>query len=216
MATKIKILLIEDDIIDAEIVTRVLSQVGQTLFDITNVVTLREATRSVEREVFQTIIMDLGLPDNEGLDGAKQLLSLVPQTPLIILTGSDEPDLMLRAIEIGADEFLSKENLNGAKLARTIRLASKRKGRWIQVQDSNDDISSPFLASRLFELLKTASLEVQDKIEELQASDISVNQSVLLTQAQESLETKLETARQLMRGLDEPNVSSSETETASV
>lgn len=71
------------------------------------VATLAEASRSVEKEDFSAIVLDVGLPDGSGFDFCKQLRK-TSETPVIFLTArSDEIDRIV-GLEIGADDYVTK------------------------------------------------------------------------------------------------------------
>ena len=58
------------------------------------------------------IVLDLGLPDSQGFDTLAMILEAAPQTPVLVLTGSDDPGLPRQAIEAGAQEFVHKNEIN--------------------------------------------------------------------------------------------------------
>jgi C4-dicarboxylate-specific signal transduction histidine kinase len=84
------------------------------------------------------VLCDLGLPDSTGLATAQALAARVPALPLVVLTGSHDQDLGRGAIREGAQDYLVKDELNGAVLARTLRYAIERKRLEIGLRESNE------------------------------------------------------------------------------
>ncbi|HAM71955.1 MAG TPA: hybrid sensor histidine kinase/response regulator [Verrucomicrobiales bacterium] len=101
------ILLIEDDPEWLEMLTAGLKDPGLTLEAVR---TGQEALRAASRNVYDVILLDLGLPDIEGFDLLRQLKLIIasPHTPILILTGRREVTHKLRGFEIGAADFLTK------------------------------------------------------------------------------------------------------------
>ncbi len=75
---------------------------------------------------FDALLLDLGLPDSQGLDTVKTVLSHHPTVPIIVLTGRDDDELAAEAVGVGAQDFICKENLPSSTLVRTLRHAIER------------------------------------------------------------------------------------------
>jgi len=75
---------------------------------------------------YDFIISDLTLPDAHGLEAVRRLQPLAPDTPLVVLTGIDDEDLALHAVQEGAQDYLVKGQLDAASLRRTLRHARER------------------------------------------------------------------------------------------
>lgn len=127
MADLISILLVEDDVFDIEAIERALGAVQPPIFSLSQVATFREALQIIKNVTFHIVILDLGLPDTSGLGGLKRLIAKVPDIPILVMTGLDDDELALEAIELGAQEFISKGSLGPLQLVRSIRHAAKRK-----------------------------------------------------------------------------------------
>jgi DNA-binding NarL/FixJ family response regulator len=88
---------------------------------------LRDALRGLERETFDVIILDLILPDAEGLEGLRQIIAVVPQVPVIIMSGLEDEQIAREAINEGAQEFLVKGSARYAEVGRAVEQAIRRR-----------------------------------------------------------------------------------------
>ncbi|HEX2174069.1 MAG TPA: response regulator [Dehalococcoidia bacterium] len=123
----IRILLVEDSSIYAEFLQSLLEEGAPGQIDLTRATRLDGALRRLRDQSFDTILLDLGLPDSRGLDTFDRVHSEVPSTPIIILSILDSVDLALEAVQRGAQDYFIKEDVAGRLLARAIRYAMERK-----------------------------------------------------------------------------------------
>jgi diguanylate cyclase (GGDEF)-like protein len=124
-AERAPLLVIEDRPGDAELVQALLrrSTVHQ-VFDVTAVPTLAEAMPLLDEAA--CVLLDLALPDAEGLDGLRTVRLAAPNVPVVVLTGYADEDLGLEALRQGAQDYLVKGEIDGRQLTRTIRYAMER------------------------------------------------------------------------------------------
>ena len=127
MATQTTILLVEDDPGQARLVEILLEDAVDTDIEITHVTTLNEGVQAVRIQPYDTIILDLNLPDSFGLDTASDMLSVAHNVPILILTGNGDKEAAIAAIRAGAQDFLDKNDLTSERLARAARYAVERK-----------------------------------------------------------------------------------------
>lgn len=126
MAQSTKVLLIEDDTVDSELVHRSLTQQSDHHYDILHVDSLEKATE-IDHDDFDVILLDLTLPDSTGLDTVTRMLEAFPDTPIIVLTGSDDPNVGTSVVQLGAQDFCTKGEVNTFPLIKTIQYAMLRK-----------------------------------------------------------------------------------------
>jgi serine phosphatase RsbU (regulator of sigma subunit) len=121
----ITVLLVEDDDGDALIVDDLLSEalVGAR---ITRSRTFADALAELSPQI-DCVLLDLKLPDVEGLDTVMRLRERAPDTPLIVLTGLHDEAAGVAAVDAGAQDYLIKGEVDGAQLARAIRYAIVRR-----------------------------------------------------------------------------------------
>lgn len=123
--TPYRILLIEDNPGDVRLVRVMLGKESTLHLQIAS--TLSEGMGRLEGEAVDVVLVDLGLPDSQGLDTFNRIHGRFPKIPTIVLTGTDDVDLALLAIQAGAQDYLVKGEVSGIALARAARYAIERK-----------------------------------------------------------------------------------------
>lgn len=127
VANPIHVLLIEDNPGDALLIAEALQDVPTPAFDLEHVDHLALGLDRLKQGNIDVILLDLSLPDSHGLDTLLRTCRHAPAIPVIVLTGLEDNVLEVRAVQSGAQDFLSKNALDGHLLARAIRYAIERK-----------------------------------------------------------------------------------------
>ncbi|MFG1997722.1 PP2C family protein-serine/threonine phosphatase [Spirillospora sp. NPDC048911] len=122
---RLRLLLVEDDPGDAFLVEELLRE-SEPDVTITLARTLSEALKLLDVEV-QCVLVDLALPDAQGLETLRQVLAKAPDTAVLVLTGLDDAHVGVAAVSAGAQDYLVKQEVDGALLTRAIRYAIERK-----------------------------------------------------------------------------------------
>jgi len=122
----VKVLIVEDNAMDASLLQVTLNRAHSDPAEFVSTGTLGEARGLLERERFDIVLLDLSLPDSQGLDTFSRLQIHAPETPIILLTGQDDEALGLEAVRAGAQEYVVKGTLNGKILWRVISYAIER------------------------------------------------------------------------------------------
>lgn len=122
-------LLLEDNDIDAAITCRLLEKCSHQHFDVVRCVCLSEAVEKLTHSDFDVALIDLNVPDSEGLDTVREALRAGPNTAMIVLTGSSETELAIEALEMGAQDFLPKSAISEHVLDRVIQYSVRRKNK---------------------------------------------------------------------------------------
>jgi signal transduction histidine kinase len=120
----LNVLLVEDNVADVDLVREYLEV--RPAWKLHACRRLDEAFATIERQQVDVVLLDLGLPDSQGLETLTQVTERLPRTPVIVLTGRDEPGLGVLAVRSGAQDFLEKDDLGGDRLARAITYAAER------------------------------------------------------------------------------------------
>jgi diguanylate cyclase (GGDEF)-like protein len=115
-----KVLLLEDDPISAKITTRMLARKGEGRFPVTRCAQLDETLRALREQDFDVVLSDLNVPDSEGLKTLAAIAAVAPDVPVVVLTASDGDEIGIRAVQLGAQDFLVKGDFNEAALLRSI------------------------------------------------------------------------------------------------
>jgi DNA-binding NtrC family response regulator len=103
--TKPKILIIDDDQSLHSVFTRILTKEGYT---IENAETGKEALQKIQNQTFDAALIDVKLPDINGLDLLPQLNKTAPSMIKLVITGFEIPDGKNVALKLGADDFFKK------------------------------------------------------------------------------------------------------------
>jgi serine phosphatase RsbU (regulator of sigma subunit) len=121
---RLRVLLVEDDEGDAFLVRELLSE-AEAPFDLVVASSLREARMRMRG--IQCVLLDLGLPDAEGIDGLRKLLAVAGSAAVCVLTGRSDEHLGVAAVGEGAQDYLVKGQVDGVLLTRSLRYAVERK-----------------------------------------------------------------------------------------
>ena len=122
MSRRLKVLLVEDNPGDADLVQEYLSQARQAVFEVECVPRLASAISLLERDQFDIILLDLGLPDSSGLETLSRILEAAPRTATVVLTGLDDELTGMEAVRLGAQDYLSKGHLDARSLDSNLPL----------------------------------------------------------------------------------------------
>jgi two-component system cell cycle sensor histidine kinase/response regulator CckA len=123
----VRVLLIDDNPGDARLVKEMLLEARTNGFRLEHASCIHEGLSFLSQERYQVILLDLSLPDGQGLDTIKKVCPAAPQVPIIILTGLDNESTAIRAVQEGAQDYLVKGQMNSTLLVRAIRYAIERK-----------------------------------------------------------------------------------------
>ena len=127
MITKLKILIIEDNQGDLRFVKELLSDSKSLRCKLSSAETLTEGCSILKTRSIDLIILDLILPDSQGLATLEQIKVVNISIPIIILSSLQNEDLALAAIQAGAQDYLVKGNINEQLLTKVILFAHERK-----------------------------------------------------------------------------------------
>jgi PAS domain S-box-containing protein len=122
----IKVLLVEDNPGDVRLLQEFLWDVTTAQFELMPVERLDRTLELLNQESFDVILLDLSLPDSQGLETFISLHRQAPAIPIIVLTGLDDENLALRAMQEGAQDYLVKGQVSGDLLVRCMRYAIER------------------------------------------------------------------------------------------
>jgi len=123
----IKILIIEDNPGDIRLIVEMLKEANTFLFEMESADRLSTGLKLLGEKEFDIVLLDLGLPDSQGMSTVTKTVEQFPSVPLIVLTGLFSEALGLDAISKGAQEYLVKGHIESKLLARCIRYGIERK-----------------------------------------------------------------------------------------
>ena len=125
----IRVLLVEDDVMAARVIEAQLQAATTARFEVQNVGSLSDAQNALDTDMFDVIIVDLGLPDAFGLQALQVLSSHRTRLPCVVVSAHDDPELALAAVELGAQDFVTKGTSSPHSLERRLLASRARHGR---------------------------------------------------------------------------------------
>lgn len=131
-----KVLLIEDNPGDVKLVQVLLeaNDESQKPFELLRVGQLSDAFPMLSENGIMAILLDLGLPDGHGIDTLIRIHAAAPMIPIVVLSAEEDEMLAIRAVQLGAQDFLVKQGISSRLLRRAICYAIERKRLMEQLQ----------------------------------------------------------------------------------
>jgi diguanylate cyclase (GGDEF)-like protein len=126
--SSLRVLLVEDSPDDGELVREMLEEVLGSRLELERLERLSDALGHLERSPVDCVVLDMGLPDAQGLESVRRIQATSGNVPIVILSGSDDEETAAQAVHEGAQDYLMKGQVDGHLLSRAIRYAIQRKG----------------------------------------------------------------------------------------
>lgn len=123
----VEILLVEDNPADARLIREALAEMAEVSFNLECAGTLSEGLSRLGEGEVDLVLLDLGLPDSDGIETLTRVRTEMPAVPIVVLTGLQNDAGGVEAIRQGAQDYVRKERVDGRVLARSIRYAVERK-----------------------------------------------------------------------------------------
>ena len=134
----VDILLIEDNPGDVRLITELLEEATDRSFptaeetairtiDVHHANRLADALEILDSTAIDVVLLDLGLPDSTGIETLEAVRDRAPSVPTVVLTGLDDELVGIRAVQQGAQEYLTKVELTPTLLRRSLQHAIERK-----------------------------------------------------------------------------------------
>jgi DNA-binding NtrC family response regulator len=141
-AKPIIILLIEDSADDALLIRKSLAGAMKVPYELKHVDGLSRGMECLAGGEIDVVLLDLGLPDGYGISTFSVLHKHSPDVPVIVLTGHDDEELAIEAVQKGAQDYLVKGKVDGGLLRRSIRYAIERQKLSTQLKQSMKEINT--------------------------------------------------------------------------
>lgn len=143
-----ELLLIEDNRADARLVKEYLSEVDGNGLSVRWEERLGSGLDVLRNGGTDCVLLDLGLPDSEGVEAVGRVVEMADAAPVVVLTGLDDEKTAVRAVQSGADDYLRKDEMTPTALHRAVRYARERRRLQAAVREQAD---------RLEDILNTVS-----------------------------------------------------------
>ncbi|MEW6336350.1 MAG: diguanylate cyclase [Acidobacteriota bacterium] len=124
--TPVRVLLIEHDAPEAADLREALVSGRESSFDVTWSDSLATSVPLIEGREVDVVVLDIDMPAAAGLATVRQLIDLAPELPLVVLTSRDDDETGLRAVQLGAQDFLVRNRVTPDLIVRSIRYSIER------------------------------------------------------------------------------------------
>ena len=122
----IHVLVVEDNPADGRLIAELSSELTVATPTLCFVDRCSKALELLQRQSFDVILLDLALPDAQGTQAVESLRAAAPSSPIVVLTGRSEDPLGISALQLGAQDYIQKNQLNPNLLGRTLLYAIER------------------------------------------------------------------------------------------
>jgi PAS domain S-box-containing protein len=126
MTTTLQLLMVEDNPADVDLVREWLPTEGPVRFELSSVARLAEALIHVRDKRVDLVLLDLGLPDSQGLGTFQKMKAQAPDVPMVVCTGTDDREMAALAVRAGAQDYLVKGQAQGNLLVQALLYAVER------------------------------------------------------------------------------------------
>jgi diguanylate cyclase (GGDEF)-like protein len=156
--TSYHVLLLEDSGLIRRWSTELLEGSKLAFFETHEARSLAEGLKLLENYPVDAVLLDLGLPDSEGLDTLRAVHKASPQVAVVILTADDSDETVMEAMREGTQDYLLKDEISGPLLQRTIRYAieHKRLEEELRYQADIDGLTELYSRRHLMDVLDEA------------------------------------------------------------
>lgn len=135
------VLLLEDNPIDVRLFQEELREAGAADFRVTHAEGLSQALAHLDRQRFDVVLTDLSVPDSFGLATLEAILGHAAETPVVVLTGSEDDNTGLAAVHLGAQDYLVKGETGGETMLRSLQFAIERKQTEVALRQTNAQLA---------------------------------------------------------------------------
>ncbi|HEY5589785.1 MAG TPA: response regulator [Paludibacter sp.] len=146
------ILLIEDNPGDIRLIKELLNEMTSLNYQLIIAETLKEGCEEIKKNDFILILLDLNLPDSSGIKTFNTVINFAENIPVVLVSGMQDIELSLSLIKEGAQDYITKQDLNSTLLGKTIQFAIERKklhSELIQISEDLKQTNSYFIDREL-------------------------------------------------------------------
>lgn len=122
----LRILIVEDNAGDVRLLREMFKTEPPRSYELMHVARLDLALAQLVEGGVDIVLLDMGLPDGEGIETVRQVRKVAPHVPLIVLTGRDDDQLVAETMREGAQDYLVKGQIETRALPRALRHAAER------------------------------------------------------------------------------------------
>ena len=148
MKTDINILILEDNPDDLFLLKETIESSDEMNSNIIHVDRLEKSIQTAEKQPIDIAIIDLNVPDSFGLDTFISFNEIFPYIPVVIMTGMNDFDTAISAVQKGAQDYLQKGEVSPSEIIRTIRYAIERQRMTASLEQAKSELQRSLNESR--------------------------------------------------------------------
>ncbi len=160
----VRLLSVEDNPGDARLLVELIRGIDTggavRIKELVSVKTLSEALQMQTSQAFDLVLLDLSLPDSSGLDTVRQMLQAAPRLPIVVMSGIQDELMGVQAVQAGAQDYLTKGDVDSRGLARSIRYAVERMQSQIALQEERNRAQAYEEEARLYSQKNEEAMEI--------------------------------------------------------
>ncbi len=179
----INVLLIEDNEEQVQFLTQLLHTTESVGFEVIAAGALRSGLEKAASGIIDLILLDLTLPDSDGIETFIRVIEQAPDTPIVVLSGIRDVALAIETVQLGAQDYLVKGHVDNHLLVRSLQYAIERKKVQLQLKRANEELES----------------KVQERTAALRESNVRLQREI--AERRRAEETAMESNRQLTTAL---------------
>jgi len=145
----IQVLLIEDNPLDARVVQEMLAKAKSASFDLECVDRLSTGLKRLAKGGIDLVLLNLFLPESQGLDTLSKLCTRAPQVPVVVMTSLADEMTAIKAVREGAQDYFVKGQVERYRLVKSILYAIERKQVEQKLQEAYDEATKYEIAERM-------------------------------------------------------------------
>jgi two-component system cell cycle sensor histidine kinase/response regulator CckA len=143
----VTILLVEDNAGDARLAREMLRTFPPGPPEVVHVSRLAAALPHLSPWLCEAVVLDLGLPDSQGLETLVRVRAAAPHAPIVVTTGRSDEQTAIDSLRLGAQDYVVKGRLDAETLVRALRYAMERKRTELRLRDSEEQYRLLFVKS---------------------------------------------------------------------
>lgn len=171
----IHVLLIEDNAEHVEFLTRLLVTAAGGLFEMTSAGTVALGLEAFARRQPDVVLLDLTLPDSEGLETFLRIMEIAQAVPIVVMSGTNDVGLAIETVQLGAQDYLVKGHVDNHLLVRSLQYAIERKRAQIALQRAHGELEER--VSERTAALRETNVRLQNEVAERKRAEEAVMQS---------------------------------------
>ena len=138
-AAVLRLLVVEDSAADLRLLQEALADGGgDQAFELRTARSMAEAEAAVRADPFDCVLLDLSLPDGDGVDNVRRIRAAHPGLTVVVISGQEGEDIALQALRHGAQDYLQKSGYRGDVVWRLVRHAVERNEQLLSLERDRD------------------------------------------------------------------------------